>query len=205
MFIHLFYGFLLAFAAFITPAMLNMTTARTSIEQGKKAGILFGLGASIINAIHAIIAFSFLDYLDDSPEIIMWFKRIGVLILFSLAVYFYFKSKKTLVGISDNPKIPSFIEGLLTSFINMLGLPFYFTAGLALEANKKIVAIIPNIYYLSFGVFLGGFTIFSIYAIMAKQIAARSEFISKNLNLILVVIFIGLGVIVALNLLISNS
>lgn len=68
---HVEIGFILAFIGFITPAMLNMTTVRASIEQGKGQEVLFGSGAATINVIHGLLAFTFLRYLDANSDIIL--------------------------------------------------------------------------------------------------------------------------------------
>lgn len=196
---HLGIGFLLAFVGFITPAMLNMTTVRTSIEQGRRSGILFGLGAATVNAIHSMIAFYFLRYLDDNPDVILWLKRVGVVVLFSLAYFFYTKSKKVIVVKDKKEGVPSYKEGVIMSSINMLGLPYYTVAALALESNGMIYPISPYVYYMSLGVFLGGSSIFGIYSVAAESIFKRSEYITKNINLILSGLFICLGIVVLIN------
>ena len=197
---HLGYGFLLSFVAFVTPAMLNMTTVRTSIERGYRSGFLFGLGASTVNALQACVAFYFLRFLTDNPDIILWLKRIGVLVLFALAIFFYRKSKDVAAANENEKGIPPYMEGALLSSINMLAIPYYTASALALEASNKILAIGPNIYFMAIGVLLGGTTMFAIYAFSAETISERSEYITKNINLILSGLFIILGIVVLINL-----
>lgn len=197
---HLGIGFILALVGFITPAMLNMTTVRTSIEQGRVQGILFGAGAATINAIHGLIAFTFLRYLDANPDIILWLKRIGILILITLAFYFYKKSKKVIAAKDKKGTVPAYFEGLIMSSINMLGLPYYFTAALLLDAQSYISATAPYVYYMALGVFLGGTTMFAIYSIAAETVARKSEYVTKNINLILSGVFVILVLIVLVNL-----
>ena len=190
---HLFYGFLLATIGFLAPAMLNMTTVRTSIEQGRNAGFLFALGASFINAIQSLVAFTFLRFLDSNPDVIEWLKRIGIVVLFSLAYVFYEKSKKVILKKEDKNHTHPFIKGAFLSSINMLALPYYFGSALGLEAGNQITAVTPFIYFMAIGVFLGGFMMFSLYGILAKVVARRSQFITKNLNILLAVLFVILG------------
>jgi len=198
--IHLFFGFLLATVGFIAPAMLNMTTVRTSIDQGRNAGFLFALGASMVNAVQSLVAFAFLRFLDSNPDVIEWLKRLGVLVLFSLAYFFYRQSKKIISAKENAEHKHPFVLGLLLSSINMLALPYYFTAALALEASGQINAVTPYIYFMSLGVFLGGFMMFSLYSILADIVARRSEFITRNLNIMLSTLFTILGMAVLVNL-----
>ena len=197
---HLFYGFILAFIGFIAPAMLNMTTVRTSIDRGRKAGFLFALGASLINALQSLVAFTFLRFLDSNPNVIEWLKKIGIVVLFSLAFFFYKQSKKVITAKENTNQTHPLVLGAFMSSINMLALPYYFGSALGLEAGDQITAIPPYIYYMSTGVFLGGFMMFSIYTILAVTVAKKSEFITKNLNIMLSALFVILGLAVLVDL-----
>ena len=191
--IHLFYGFLLATIGFLAPAMLNMTTVRTSIERGRNSGFLFALGASSVNALQSLVAFASLRFLDSNPDVIDWLKRIGVIVLFTLAYYFYQKSKKVISAKENYKHTHPLVKGAFLSSINMLALPYYFGSALGLEAGHQITAISPFIYFMAIGVFLGGLMMFSLYAILAEVVAKKSEFITRNLNLLLSILFVILG------------
>ncbi len=177
-----------------------MTTVRTSIDHGRKAGFLFALGASSVNAVQSLIAFAFLRFLDSNPDVIIWLKRIGVIVLFTLAYFFYRQSKKVIAARENTKHTPPLVLGLFLSSINMLALPYYFASALALEAGNQITAIAPFIYFMSLGVFLGGFMMFSLYAILADVVARRSEFITRNLNIMLSTLFTILGLAVLVDL-----
>ena len=198
--IHLFYGFFLAAIGFIAPAMLNMTTVRTSLDQGRKAGFLFALGASAVNSIQSMVAFAFLRFLDSNPDVIEWLKRIGIVVLFSLAYFFYKQSKKAVSANENVNHTHPFVLGATLSSINMLAIPYYFGSALGLEAGNQIIVISPYIYFMAGGVFLGGFMMFSLYAILANVVAQKSEFITKNLNIMLSGLFIILGLAILVDL-----
>lgn len=199
---HLFYGFLLATVGFIAPAMLNMTTVRTSIDHGRNAGFLFALGASSVNAVQSLVAFTFLRFLDSNPDVIVWLKRIGVVVLFSLAYFFYRQSKKVISAKENTNQTHPFVLGALLSSINMLALPYYFASALGLEAGNQIIASPPYIYFMSAGVFLGGFMMFSIYSVLADIVAKRSAFITRNLNIMLSTLFTVLAFAILVDLVI---
>ena len=201
MILHLLFGFLLATVGFLSPAMLNMTTVRTTIDKGRQAGILFALGASSVNAVQSLIAFAFLRFLDSNPSVILWLKRIGVIVLLSLAYFFYKQSKKVIAANEGGSKTHPLVLGAFLSTINMLALPYYFTSALALDAGNQITPLPPFIYFMSIGVFFGGFMMFSLYAILAEIVAKRSEFITRNLNIMLSILFTFLGLAVLVNLL----
>ena len=185
---------------FLAPAMLNMTTVRISIDKGRKAGFLFALGASSVNGIQSLVAFTFLPFLDSNPNVIEWLKRIGVIVLFSLAYFFYKQSKKIVSAKENTNQTHPFLLGAFLSSINMLALPYYFGSALGLEAGNQIIAFAPYIYYMSMGVFFGGFIMFSVYAILADVVARKSQFITKNLNIMLASLFVILGFAILVDL-----
>ena len=198
--LHFFFGVLLAVIGFIAPAMLNMTTVRTSMEQGRNAGFLFALGASLVNSVQSLIAFGSLRFLDSNPDVIVWLKRVGVLVLLSLAYFFYQKSKKIVSARENSSQTHPFVLGALLSSINMLALPYYFASALGLEAGGQINAVTPFVYFMSFGVFLGGFMMFSIYAVLVDVVVRRSQFITRNLNIMLSTLFTILALAVLVDL-----
>lgn len=197
---HIAIGFGLAFLGLVAPAMLNMTTVRASIESGSKSGVLFGMGAATVNAIHALIAFTFIRHLDSNPQIIEWLQRVGVFVLFALAYFFYTKSKLIAKSKSIDKGVPMFVRGAGMSLLNMLALPYYLGSSLILEADGHIITLAPYSYYLAGGVLLGSMTIFIIYALGAECISLRSAYITKNINLILAGIFVLLGLLVLVQL-----
>ncbi len=180
--------------------MLNMTTVRTSIDQGRKAGFFFALGASSVNAIQSLVAFAFLRFLDSNPDVIEWLKRLGVVVLFSLAYFFYKQSKKTISAKENTNHTHPYVLGSFLSSINMLALPYYFGSALALEASDQIISGPPFIYFMSIGVFLGGFMMFGLYALLADIVAKKSAFITKNLNIMLAILFTILGLAILVDL-----
>ncbi|MDF1696825.1 MAG: LysE family transporter [Saprospiraceae bacterium] len=200
--VHFLYGILLAVIGFLAPAMLNMTTVRTSIDKGRNAGFLFALGASLVNSVQSLISFSFLRFLDSNPNVIDWLKRIGVLVLFTLAYFFYQQSKKVISARENTKQTHPFILGAFLSSINMLAMPYYFASALGLEASGQIIATPPYIYFMAVGVLIGGFFMFSVYAILAEIVAKRSQFITKNLNIMLSTLFTILAIAVLVDLVI---
>ena len=86
-------GFFASLLGFLAPSMLNMTTARISIEKGKKAGIQFAFGASCVVFIQGFIAVTFANYLMANPVIIKQFKAAGIFVLVALSVYFFIQAR----------------------------------------------------------------------------------------------------------------
>lgn len=193
-------GFLASFLGFLAPSMLNMTTAKISIEKGKKAGIQFAIGASCIVFIQGFIAVSFSKYLVANPAVIKQFKTAGIFVLVALSVYFFIQARKKIKIREKTKKDKSFVTGLVMSSVNMLAIPFYLVTAVLAESKgwMRIEQPFSTIYVV--GAVLGIFTLFSMYAVFAELIAKRVQFISKNINYILSVLFIVLAISIAVQL-----
>ena len=83
------------------------------------------------------------------------------------------------------------------SSLNMLAIPFYLAMATLAESKgwMQIEQPFASIYVI--GAVLGAFSLFAIYATFAEMIAKRAQFIAKNINYILSILFIVLAAITA--------
>lgn len=190
-------GYLVAFIGLLAPSMLNMTAAKTSIKQGKSAGIQFAVGASSMVFVQASIAVFFAKYLIANPAIITKLKTIAVFVLLGLSVFFFLQAKKEMKIQGKQKKGKPYLIGLAMSSLNMLAIPFYLAMATFGESKGWLTITMPNSAFYVIGAVLGSFSLFSIYAIFAVIIAEKAQFIAKNINYILSGLFIVLGIITA--------
>ncbi len=188
-------GFLAAFLGLLAPSMLNMTSAKTSLEKGKKQGLLFAAGAASVVIIQAFIAVYFADLIK--PEIVQTLQTVAIFVLLALAYFFYSQAKKEFKAEGKDKKGSSYIVGLGMSALNMLAIPFYLVA----SKGSGISLVPPYSYIFVIGAALGAFTIFAIYASFAEVIAKKAAFIAKNINYILAGLFVVLAIVTAIKVL----
>jgi threonine/homoserine/homoserine lactone efflux protein len=188
-------GFAVAFLGLIQPGMLNMTAAKTSLDKGKKEGLKFAFGASVFVIIQSFIAVTFAKYLVQNPNVISWLKKIAIFVLIGLSIFFYLQAKKQFKGEGKDKKGNSFVVGFLMSSINMLAIPFYLIAVTWAEKNGFMEIKQPYTSFFVVGTVLGSFTIFAIYANFAEKIAEKAQFLAKNINYILSVLFLILALL----------
>jgi len=194
-------GFLVAFIGLLAPAMLNMTTARTSIEKGKKAGFQFAAGAASVVFIQGYIAVTFAKYLVENPEIIKKLNIAAVFVLFGLSIFFFIQARRKFEVTGKSKKGNNYLSGLLMSSLNMLAIPFYLAMATLAESEGWMTNEKPYSIIFVVGAVLGSFFLFSVYAVFAKSIALKAAFISRNINYILSVLFIGLAMFTLIKLL----
>ena len=198
---HLFLGFIMAFVSLLPPGMLNMTAVRTRIEKSKKDALLFSLGAALVVIPQAYIALAFAKYFVKHPEVIDRLKIGGIVVLFTLSVFFFFQARKKFKGEGKKRKGNFVLIGMFMSVMNMLAIPFYLVLSSVLEKKGLLIMNQPYISIFVGGVFLGALSLFAVYVLFAAIIERKAQFIARNINYILSVLFLGLGILTLINFL----
>ncbi len=193
--VHIALGFVMAFLSLIPPGMLNMTAVRTTIEKNRNEGIWFSLGAALIVIPQAFIALVFARYFSEHPEVVQRLQLAGIVVLFLLSIVFFFQARKKFKGEGTKRQGKSFWIGMLMSAMNMLAIPFYLVLSSVLENRGLLNTEQPFINLFVSGVFLGAFTLFFVYVQFAQIIVKRAQFIARNINYILSLLFFVLGIL----------
>lgn len=188
-------GFLAAFIGLLAPSMLNMTAARMSIEKGKSAGIQFSAGAAAVVFVQGLISVIFTKYLVQNPDVILNLKRVAIFVLFGLSFYFFKQARKKTTIKTERKKGNSFVIGIGMSSLNFLAIPFYLAIATWAESKGWMEIKQPYTTIYVIGAVLGSFSLFTCYAVFAELISKRIKFMAQNINYILSVLFIILGII----------
>ena len=191
-------GFISAFLGLLAPGMLNMTAVRTTIEQGKRQGVMFSIGAASVVLLQASIALIFTNYLNQNPNILDNLKIGAIIVFFVLAIFFFFQARKKFDVKGKTKQGNLFFIGMFMSSINMLAIPFYLGLSTYFSSNGQLIMEQPYISLFVIGSTFGAFLLFFLYVNFAKIIAERAKFIATNINYILSVLFFVLGLVTAL-------
>ena len=197
---HVLFGILMAYFGLISPGMLNMTGLKISINLGRKQAVKFALGASIVVFIQALIALFFADYFVKNPTIINALKSVAVVVFFVLSIFFFLLSRKKVEANVSYNKSKYFLKGIGMSAINMLAIPFYLGISIYLASSKRIFIEHPFIILFVIGASVGSFLLFYTYIFLAKIIIKKVAFIASNINIILSILFFGLGILTLIKL-----
>jgi len=193
--LHIALGFVMAFLSLIPPGMLNMTAVKTSIQKGRSEGIWFALGAALVVIPQAFIALVFARYFADNPQVVERLELAGIIVLFVLSIVFFMQARRKFKGDGGKREGKSFWIGMLMSGMNMLAIPFYLVLSSVLENRGLLQTEQPFINLFVSGVFLGAFSLFFLYVNFAQIIQKKAQFIAKNINYILSVLFLALGIL----------
>jgi threonine/homoserine/homoserine lactone efflux protein len=194
-FSHFLYGLLMGYGGLLAPGMLNMTAVRYAIDRGLKQGVIFSAGAASVVFIQAMIALFFADYLNKHPHILDNLTLAGVFVFFALAVFFFLQARKKFKGEGKKRKGSVYFIGAFMSSINMLAIPFYLAISAYLSSKNKLILEQPYIVIFIIGASLGAFLLFVTYAYFASYITKKVQFIAKNINYILSILFLVLGIV----------
>ena len=90
---------------------------------------------------------------------------------------------------------------MFMSMMNMLAIPFYLVLSSVLETKGLLLMSQPYISIFVAGVFLGAFTLFALYVVFATFIENKAQFIARNINYILSLLFLVLGILTLIKIL----
>lgn len=199
-FLHVFYGMAMAYFGLISPGMLNMTVLKTRMNVGKIESVKFALGAAVIVFIQAGIALFFADFLIENPKVIAALKMAGIFVFFILAIFFFMLSRKKMEAKRKISTGNYFFKGMAMSSVNMLAIPFYLGISIYLGSINKIIIEQPYILLFIFGAATGSFLLFYTYIFFANVISKKISFIATNINIILSLLFLSLGIFTLIKL-----
>lgn len=190
---------LVAFIGFMPPGMINMTSLKMSLEHHRREAVLFVLGAVTVILVQAFLAVTFAKYLARNPHIIEYLTYAAIVVFLALALLFYRQARRKLQLKMKEQKRNSYLAGVTMSSMNMLAIPFFLGYSTLLEAKGWLNIDPPHNYVFSLGAVAGSFFLFFIYVLFAEFIQKRVQFIAKNINYILSLLFLTLALITIYN------
>lgn len=188
-----------AFLGFSPPGMINMTALKLSMEQGRRVAVSFVAGASLLIFIQSLIAVTFAKYLGENPQVVYVLKNGAIFVFLGLAFFFFRQAKsKRPLQLKESGK-QSFWAGVSMSAMNMLAIPFFLGYSTLLEAKGVLHLEFPLHLFFSLGALAGSSFLFLVYVWFAVFIQKRVQFIARNINYILSLLFLLLAISTVLN------
>lgn len=177
-----------AILASAPPGLLNVNAAKIGVEKGKKDGIVFSLGITVMVMFQAYLAVRIAKFLSRNPEVIDWLMKAAVLIFAALAIFFFIKASR----MSNRPTVlqkgssrNSFTKGLFLAALNLLQVPFYSGLNTFFHAKKIMNYEIWDEVFFILGAGLGTFLVMYTYVFYFNKMETKTQRFSKNSNYIL--------------------
>jgi len=120
--------YITAFIGVVPPGLLNMSAAKISMKEGRKAALLFSIGVTATVLIQTTVALLFARYLDKNPQIIEVLQKVALGIFICITIYFFFIAKDTRREIPtelNKSKTNRFFSGMFIGALNLLPLPYW--------------------------------------------------------------------------------
>lgn len=185
----LLFGFVVSVIGILPPGLINMTAAKISLQDGKNRAMVFTSGAVLIVFFQTYLALIFARYIDAHQEVVILLREIGFGIFTIVTIYFLWIAKKPKVKIKEDIKIKSkksrFFLGVLVSAINFFPIPYYVFVSVSLASFGYFTFEPTSVYSFVLGVVLGSFLVFYTYIAFFNKIQNKTEFLMKNMNVII--------------------
>lgn len=189
-----------ALVGVVPPGLVNMTVAKTCVEQGKKDGLYVAIGASVVVLFQALVAVLLAKYIFDNPFVHNILLRAGLVIFLLLAVYFFVKARRDphIETHSRKGNNKSFLKGMLIALLNVFPIPYFVAVGAAINVGGQLSYDWTLIFTFILAASMGTFTALYFYVLSFLKIEDKTEMFSKYSNyfmaaLMLVLVFITLA------------
>lgn len=186
-----------AFLGVVPPGLVNMTVAKTCLENGKKNGVYVAVGAAFIVLIQAFIAVLLAKYIFDHPFVKKILLRAGLVIFIILGIYFFIKAKKK-KGIPKTTKkanANSILKGMLVAVLNVFPIPYFVAIAGAMNIGAGITYDWSVINSFAIAASLGSFTTLYLYVVSFNKIDQKAEAFAKYSNYFMAILMLVLVII----------
>ena len=189
LFISFLSGLLAAVIGIFPPGLINMTAAKTSINDGKNRAMLFVFGALVVIFFQTYISLIFAQYINNHPEVVVLLREIGLIIFSVLSIYFLGFAKKPNPQKDSTLQIKSkksrFFIGILISAINFFPIPYYVFVSVTLASFKVFSFDAVSIFSFVFWTVSGSFIVFYCYVVFFNKMKSKTDYFISNMNTII--------------------
>jgi len=198
---HFILGFWVSFVFSLPPGMISLNVLQTTIYKGLRSAMYLSLAAVLVEGVQAFTGIKFAELINSSPGLKLGIEIFVIpVFLIMAAINFYngFKELKRKGSSAETkPKrtISSFGKGLIVSALNPVAIPFWVIQSVFFQ-NKGWLDVSKNSYILVFtiGTTMGTFACLMMYGVLSLFIAKKIHAIKVWINMVIGVLFFGLGV-----------
>lgn len=203
-------GYLISLSGSLAPSNTSAVAMGLTIDKNKKAGLLFGLGSSIVEVIYIRLYFLGFDTLIKKANLFLILQWIMIVLFLAIGIVMFIRTYKRSGGrerkkrdFSNYSYAKAFFMGLMLKAINPLQFVFWTFWSSYLITNNWLQPESFHYWVFCIGLGLATFTGFVLYVFLGTYLETKS-FFSKNIFKRIIAIFLTLtSVAWALKLLIK--
>ncbi|ALM20810.1 lysine exporter protein (LYSE/YGGA) [Nonlabens sp. MIC269] len=185
---HFVFGFSVGFIGVIPPGLLNLTAAKISVNQGRRAAVLFCVGASLVVVAQVYVGVFFSKLLTDNQQVLIALERFAIIAFFALSIFFFIKARldtATEVKAVEKSGYKLLGHGIILSTLNVFPIPFYIGFSSFLADRDLFKFESPTAHFFIFGACLGTFLMLLAYVKYVKKFGFDSVNFARNINYLL--------------------
>lgn len=186
--LHGIFGFSVGFLGVIPPGLLNMTAAKISVKQNRRAARVFALGAALVVIAQVYVGVFFSKILNDNPDILEMMEQFAIAVFIALSIFFFIKAR-TDAGPEVEPVDSSdgklFSQGIVLSALNIFPIPFYIGFSSFLASRGLFTFKFPAAHVFIAGAALGTFMMLLGYGILVRLFNFNSHTFARKVHYIL--------------------
>jgi len=202
-FLHCIFGFGVGFIGVIPPGLLNMTAAKISVKQNRRAATVFALGAALVVVAQVYVGVFFSKILNENPDILERMEQFAIAVFIALSMFFFIKAR-TDAGPEAQPTERSdtrlFSQGIILSALNIFPIPFYIGFSSFLAARGLFRFSFPTAHVFIIGASLGTFSMLLAYGSLVRLFKFNSRTFARKVHYILAVLMLLVAVFTLLKL-----
>ncbi|MEO9954305.1 LysE family transporter [Nonlabens sp.] len=187
--LHLLFGLIIGFVGVIPPGLLNLTAAKISVKQNRKAAVIFALGASLIVVAQVYVGVFFSKLLNNNPDTLLLLEKFAVVAFLALSVFFFIRalldSGTPVVKEVNRSPVKLFAQGIILSVLNIFPIPFYIGFSSFLASRGLFEFTYPMAHLFILGAASGTFLMLLAYITYVKKFAFDSNTFARKINYLL--------------------
>ena len=191
----------------IPPGLVNMSVAKTCVQRGKRNGMYFAVGASIVVFFQALVAILLAKYIFNNPYVHSILLRAALVIFILMAVYFFVMAQRKgkSVEVSDTQGIRSVLRGMMVAVLNIFPIPYFVAIGAALNVGGNVEYDIFQIILFMAAAALGTFSTLYLYVLFFIRIEEKAAFFARYSNYFMTILMLVLVIITLIRILYSQG
>lgn len=194
----LFITFIISFLGTLPLGPINLSMVDVTLRNNLRAGFWFSVAAAFVEMGQSVVALQGSSWISQFLTNSIWTKVIVFAVFCTLGLLFFFKKNTAINQDISVRRGKHFAYGLLIAFLNPQAIPFWLVV-LALLESAQIMSIhmgspLLNIASFLLGTSLGKLGALMLFGILSEPIVRRASVIRNNLNRIIGLILIVLGI-----------
>lgn len=185
---HFLVGMIVSFIGSIPLGSVNISTLQVTVEKNARAGIVFALGATLVELIYSFIAIRFSGFILANHDVEFYIQLVAIPAFIALSIHSFRKKP----GVKNTPSASgksSFMKGVIIGLVNPLQIPFWVAYGTYLLSQNWIENDSFYLNWFVLGIICGTFLLLSLIVLLSKVIQARMNLDRVNLNKVIGTIF----------------